>query len=75
MALTGHALQQDAKNKMRLCRVTQEEIAEIVSPQNRAAEDRDGNPVYMGMVRGLSLCVVIALDDLSTVITVYDLGA
>jgi hypothetical protein len=29
----------------------------------------------MGMVRDLSLCVVIALDDLSTVITVYDLGA
>lgn len=64
-----------AKNKMRLCRVTQEEIAEIVSPQNRAGEDRNGNPVYMGMVRDLSLCVVIALDDLITVITVYDLGA
>ncbi len=64
-----------AKNKMRLCGVTREEVAEIVSQQNRAGEDRDGNPLYMGTVRGLSLCVVLALDDLITVITVYDLEA
>jgi hypothetical protein len=64
-----------AKNKMRLCGVTQEEVSEIISPKNRAGEDENGNLLYMGMPRGLSICVVLAIDDLTTVITVYDLEA
>jgi hypothetical protein len=60
---------------MRLCDVAQEEIEELVCPQNRVGEDPDGNLLYVGAVRSLSVCVVLALDDLDTVITVYDLEA
>ena len=60
---------------MRLCGVTQEEIAKVVCPQNRAGEDPNGNLLYVGAIRSLSVCVALALDDLDTVITVYDLEA
>ena len=58
---------------MRLCGVTPQEVTEIVSPENRVGEDPDGNLVYVGSAGELSICVVLALDDLTTVITVYDL--
>jgi hypothetical protein len=61
-----------AKNKMRLYGITQAEVSEIISPANRAGVDRDGNLLYMGKIRDLSMCGVLALDDLDTVITVYD---
>jgi hypothetical protein len=64
-----------AKNKMRLYSVTQSEVLAIVSPANRDGEDRHGNPRYIGTIRGLSICVIRAHDDLTTVITVYDLEA
>jgi hypothetical protein len=64
-----------AKNRMRLHGVTGEEVAAIISPANRVGEDPNGNLLYAGTVRGLSLCVVLALNDLTTVITVYDLEA
>jgi hypothetical protein len=58
---------------MRLCGVTPEEVMEIVSPENRAGENPDGNLIFMGSAGKLSVCVILALDDLATVITVYDL--
>ncbi len=64
-----------AKNRMRLCGVSGDEVLEIISDQNRAGEDPNGNLLYAGTIQGLSLCVVLALDDLTTVITVYDLEA
>lgn len=75
MPLTGMRFSRHAKNKMRLCGITQEEVAGIVSSRHRAGEDGDGNLLYVGTIRDLSICVVLALDDLDTVITVYDLEA
>jgi hypothetical protein len=60
---------------MRLCGVSGEEVLEMISPENSAGEDRDGNLLYVGTIRDLSICAVLALDDLTTVITVYDLEA
>jgi hypothetical protein len=64
-----------AKNKMRLYGIGRDEVLAIISPANRAGEDRHGNLRYIGKVRGLSICVVRARDDLTTVITVYHLEA
>ena len=64
-----------AKNKMRLYGINCDEVLVIISSANRAGEDQRGNPRYVGKVRGLSICVIRAHDDLSTVITVYDLEA
>jgi hypothetical protein len=62
-----------AKNRMRLCGVSGAEVLGIISSDNRAGEDPAGNLLYVGKIRGLSICAVLALDDLTTVITVYDL--
>jgi hypothetical protein len=64
-----------AKNKMRLYGVTRNEVLAIVSPANRDGVDHHGNPRYIGTIRDLSVCVIRAYDDLTTVITVYDLEA
>jgi hypothetical protein len=64
-----------AKNKMRLYGVNRAEVLAIISPANRVGEDRRGNPRYIGKIRGLLICVIRAHDDLTTVITVYDLEA
>lgn len=58
---------------MRLYGVTRDEVLAIVSPANRDGEDRHGNPRYVGSTQGRSVCVIRAHDDLTTVITVYDL--
>ena len=60
---------------MRLYGITWDEVLVIISPANRAGEDQHGNPRYIGKVRGLSICAIRARDDLTTVITVYDLEA
>lgn len=64
-----------AKNKMRLYGVTLDEVSALISPAGRDGEDRRGNLRYIGTIRGLSICVIRAHDDLTTVITVYDLEA
>ena len=64
-----------AKNKLRLYGVTPDEVLEIISSANQAGEDWRGNQRYIGKIGGLSICVVRAYDDLTTVITVYDLEA
>lgn len=64
-----------AKNKMRLYDIAWEEVLAVISVENRAGADQRGNPRYIGKVRGSSICVIRARDDLTTVITVYDLEA
>jgi len=60
---------------MRFCGVTQDEVLAIISSSNLVGEDPDGNLLYAGTVGDLSICAVLAIDDLATVITVYDLEA
>lgn len=64
-----------AANKMRLHGITRGDVLAVISPANRAGEDQRGNPRYIGKVRARSICVIRARDDLTTVITVYDLEA
>lgn len=48
---------------------------EILAPENRKGEDLRGNRFYIKEIRGIPFRAVLALDDLTTVITVYDLEA
>jgi hypothetical protein len=45
----------------------------MLSPENRNGEDPRGNSFYDKEIRGTCFRAVLALDDLTTVITVYDL--
>lgn len=68
-------LSRHAKNKTRLYGIAGEEVREVILPSNRDGVDQRGNLRYVGKIRGVSICVICAHDDLSTVITVYDLEA
>jgi hypothetical protein len=56
---------------MRQHSLTEEDIRAFVVPENRCGADPDGNPIYIGEIRGVPLRLILALDDMSTVITVY----
>lgn len=60
-----------AKNRMRQYGITEEDIRAFIVAENRCGADPDGNPVYVGEIRGVRLRLILALDDMSTVITVY----
>ena len=57
---------------MRLLELGHVEVREIIEAENRSGEDSDGNPIYVMEIRGIQICAVVALDDGTTVITVYD---
>jgi len=56
---------------MRQYGLSPEDIRVFVVPENRCGADPDGNPFYVGEIRGLRVRLVLALDDMSTVITLY----
>ena len=76
-----------AKNKMRLCRVTQEEIVEIVSPQNRAGRgdhrlrfggmmradyDSEGDTIQLELEPVRKLAHSEAVEDGAVIVGVFD---
>ncbi len=58
---------------MRLKGLSQDDVLAMFSPENRNGEDPRGNLFYDKEIRGTCFRAVLALDDLTTVITVYDL--
>ena len=60
---------------MRSNRLSRDDVLEMFSPENRNGEDPRGNLFYDKEIRGTCFRAVLALDDLATVITVYDLEA
>ena len=60
---------------MRLYDIDRSDALSIVSPENKVDTDEDGNPIFVCRAKGQLLCLILALDDMSTVITVYDLEA
>lgn len=67
MEFTRHARQ-----RLKLYRVTREQAAAIVA--NGQADDRDerGNPRYQADVAGRRIRVIVALDNPSLIITLYE---
>ena len=58
---------------MRRYGFTQEDVAAFVVPENRSGADPGGNPFFVGEIKGVPICLVLALDDMDTVITLYHL--
>jgi hypothetical protein len=59
---------------MRKLKLTGDDVLRIVVAENRRGQDPDGNPIYVGEIRGVILQAIVALDD-GSLITVYDLRA
>jgi hypothetical protein len=60
---------------MRSSGLSGDDVLEMLSPENRNGTDPRGNLFYDKRIRGRYFRAVIALDDLETIITVYDLEA
>jgi hypothetical protein len=58
---------------MRWKGLSQDEVLAMFSPENRNGEDPRGNLFYDKEIRGIRFRAVLAVDDLTTVITVYPL--
>ncbi|HEU5142505.1 MAG TPA: hypothetical protein VFU04_05040 [Solirubrobacterales bacterium] len=56
---------------MREYKLTREEVAAMVVAENRSGADPRGNPFFVARIRGMQIRLVLALDDMSTVITLY----
>lgn len=65
-------LSRHAKNKLRRLGLDRDELLKVLWAADLCGEDSEGNPLYVGKVGGIQLCIVVALDDGTTVITVYD---
>jgi hypothetical protein len=60
---------------MRWKGLSADDVLAMFTPENRNGEDGRGNLFYDKEIRGTRFRAVLALDDLTTVITVYDLEA
>lgn len=67
-------LSRHAKNKLRHLEATREEVESVVETPFGKSLDRDGNPIYVGIVAGRIVAVVIADDDPNYVITIFPEG-
>jgi len=64
-------LSRHAKNKLRSLPVTQWEVEAMISDPDAIERDEDGNPLYLGSVRGTPICAVVALDEPDLIVTIF----
>lgn len=67
MEFTRHARQ-----RLKLYRVSREEATGIVSGGHDDGHDERGNPRYQAEVEGRRIRVIVALDNPSLIITLYE---
>jgi hypothetical protein len=60
-----------AKNKARWLEMTIAEAEWLIENPMRIEVDRDGKPKYYGNFRGLSVCLIVALDAPDLIVTIY----
>lgn len=57
---------------MRHLGLTIADLATMLADPIRAGQDHRGNPRIEGRIRGMRICVVIAADNSTVVITVFE---
>jgi Domain of unknown function (DUF4258) len=60
-----------ARNRMRWFGLTPADICEVLASPEWTGQDDDGNALVDGQIRGVRICVVIAQDDPTRVITIF----
>ena len=64
-------LSRHAKNKLRGLPMTQLEVESMISDPDVIYRDETGRPLYLGVVRGIPICAVVALDEPDLIVTVF----
>ena len=64
-------LSRHAKNKLRSLPVTQREVEAMISDPDAIDRDETGKPLYLGTVRGIPICAVVAQDEPDLIVTIF----
>jgi hypothetical protein len=51
--------------------MTQREIESMISDPDAIEHDEEGRPLYLGTVRGVPICAVVALDEPDLIVTIF----
>ena len=60
-----------AKNKLRGLPMTHREVESMISDPDEIDRDEAGRPLYLGTVRGVPICAVVALDEPDLIVTIF----
>lgn len=67
MRLTRHA-----KNRARFLGASLIEVEQVVESPIQVERDSDGKALYIGYLKGISVRVVVALDEPDLVVTIHE---
>jgi hypothetical protein len=65
-------LTRHAKNYLRSAAATLDDVEQIIERPRFFDRDNEGRPRYPGEVRGVSLRVVVALDEPDLIVTIHE---
>lgn len=51
--------------------MVQQEIEAMISDPDAIERDEKGKPLYLGTVRGIPICAVVALDEPDLIVTIF----
>jgi len=63
---------QHAKNRMRKLEISMRDVVDLVTEQEPFDYDREGRPRYIGMVRGIRVRIVLAVDRPKLVVSLHE---
>jgi len=64
-------LSRHAKNKLRDLPIAQADVELLIAHPDRINWDRGGRPLYLGTIRGIPICAVVALDEPDLIVTIF----
>jgi hypothetical protein len=51
--------------------MTQQDVEAMISCPQAIDRDEEGRPLYLGLVRGVPICAVVALDEPDLIVTIF----
>jgi hypothetical protein len=51
--------------------MTQREVECMIRRSEAIYRDEEGRPLYLGTVRGVAICAVVALDEPDLIVTIF----
>jgi hypothetical protein len=51
--------------------MTQREVEAMICNPDAIERDEKGKPMYLGVVRGVPICAVVALDEPDLIVTIF----
>lgn len=65
-------LSRHAKNFLRRLRATTADVECLIAEAEEIDTDEDGKPRYIGVIKGIRVRVIVALDEPDLVVTIHE---